>query len=199
MYPNNSLLLLKCSDDIASNEIDAIKNLAELHSVQVLCVDKTIGETIQEKAAGTCFSLVYLSGHGSLSHFGGQSGACATWETVAIELCEAACLQDGASIFCACCRGGLANVALTFFEYCPSVEYVCGPRASTLPNTISLGFHVLMHNLLFRCCDADEACRLASLSTGHSFLIHDRQEFESKKLIAAKSIPYSNNVGHLLT
>lgn len=185
MQPTNSLLLLKCADDVSSAEVQGITSLCDLHGVKVIVVDKSAGQRIHEMAVGSCFTLVYVAGHGDFESVGSSSGTCQSWGQLALELCNAACIQPGGVVFCACCHGGLGTAAKAFFDSCPSVENVCGPRGSVFPQTLLLGFHVLMYNLLFRNGGPEQSCSLAQEATGHSYSLYSQQAFLAENALKA--------------
>ncbi len=170
------LLILQKSSDVSEQELQVIASLNQLHGIEATVVNLCKNENIAEKTQSKCFQLVYLCGHGNIDVFGGD-GSCDTWTNVAAELCNATCTQN-ATIFCACCRGGLQSVAKAFFDNCNQVSFVCGPRADTTPHTLILGFHVFLYGLLFRSSDAETAAEAASHATGYKFQVHDRQTLE---------------------
>jgi hypothetical protein len=176
MYPQ-TLLVLKCAEDVTEEEINSVLSLAQLHDIEGTVVDKSSGQDIAKSTEGKCFSLVYLAGHGNYQQFGPKDGECQSWKEVAAELCGTACIQPGSVVFCACCHGGLHTVAHEFFCACPTVENVCGPRGSIFPTTLLVAFHVLMYNLFFRNAGPEEACRIAQEASGHAFTLHAQQEF----------------------
>lgn len=178
------LLILQKSADISEHELRVIQSLNQLHGIEATTVNLCNHESIAEKTRGKCFQLVYLCGHGNIGSFG-ESGNCESWSNVAADLCSAACTQN-ATIFCACCRGGLQSVAKAFFDNCSEVAFVCGPRADTYPNTLILGFHVFLYGLLFRRSDAETAAEAASHATGYKFQVHDRQTLLDAQLCAVR-------------
>ena len=174
------LLVLKCSGDLDKSEIDSVKNIAELHNVQPIVIDKAKGETIAFHTTWRCYSLAYIAGHGNFQSIGESCGPAQSWGALAEELCSAACMAPGAVLFCASCHGGLASAAEAFFDKCPSVENVCGPRGSVCAPTLLLGFHVLMYNLLFRNGGPEQSCSLAQQASGHAFSLHSQQEYRER-------------------
>lgn len=177
MEPANKLLLLKCAPDVSDDEVQGIRSLCALHGVEVQVVDKSNGGDIAGITAGACFSLVYVAGHGNFESVGPSSGACQSWSELALELCHAACIQPGGVVFSACCHGGLKTAAKAFFDSCPNVESLCGPKGTVYPQTLLLGFHVLMYNLLFRNGGPEQARNLAQEATGHAFNLYSQQAY----------------------
>lgn len=169
------LLIVKSSSDICTDELSIIRSVAALNRTTPLVVDLTKGEKIEDIPEGHCFDLVYLCGHGSVDGMGGVLNE--TWEKIAFDICTAACTKDGATVFCACCRGGLRSAAMAFFLNCPSIEYVVGPKSNVFPQAIILGFHAIMYGILFRRSEPDDACEAAYVATGQKFIVHDFQQY----------------------
>jgi hypothetical protein len=178
------MIVLKCSSDVSSGEVEIARNVCTLLQIQPFYVDKSAGQDIARSVGGSCFNLVYLCGHGSISAFGDPGGGrCTDWRSVGDELRTAMCLNQGATVFCACCRGGLLTVAKALLETCPMVDFVCGPRSDIGANVLALGFHTVMYNIIFRQGDPIGAARLASEATGHQFAIHDRVDLADRGLV----------------
>lgn len=172
-----TLLLIKASQDVCNDEIDTIRSVSSIHQIDTIVVDLTIGETIENKATGHCFDLIYLCGHGNFQGMGTEDGSVMTWDKISQDLCQTACTKPGATVFCACCRGGLLNAAISFFKNCGSVGFVVGPRSEIYPQSIILGFHAIMYNILFRKSEPDDACDAAYKATGKKFIVHDAQQY----------------------
>jgi len=172
---SGELLIIKSSDDICVEELDIIKSVAALNHTDTIIVDMTKGQKIEDIESGRCFDLIYLCGHGNVNGMGGTLDC--SWNEIAISICSAACTKVGATIFCACCRGGLRAAAFAFFDNCPSVEYVVGPKSNVFPQAIILGFHAIMYGILFRRSEPEDACEAAYIATGQRFLVHDLQHY----------------------
>ena len=184
-----NLVLLKCSKDIDAHEMTLITSVCSLLGIDPYPVDKVAGETvkdkapgIKDKAPGMCFDAVYLAGHGAIDKFG-SSTACVDWAAVAQDLSSSTCLNPGATVFCACCRGGLLTIAKALLKGCQTVDFVCGSRNNISANALALGFHTLMYNVVFRHGDPIEAAHLATEATGQHFAIHDRAELSDRGAI----------------
>jgi len=169
------LLIIKTSADVCAEELSIIKSVAALNETTTVVVDITKGEKIEDIPSGHCFDLIYLCGHGSVEGMGGALDE--SWEKISIDICSTACTQEGATIFCACCRGGLRAAAMAFFVNCPSIEYVIGPKSNVFPEAIVLGFHTLMYGIMFRRSEPDDAAKAAYKATGQRFVVHDFQQY----------------------
>lgn len=78
------------------------------------------------------------------------------------------------------------SAAISFFKNCGSVDFVVGPRSEIYPQSIILGFHAIMYNLLFRKSEPDDACDAAYKVTGEKFIVHDAQQYLAEgKLVHA--------------
>ncbi len=170
------MLVVRASPNVYDEEIDAVVDFAKIHEVEAELVDRTKGDVIPTPDGKGCFSLIYLAGHGNMEALEQPDGAPpALWDAVAMELCKSACMENGAIVFCACCHGGMRNVARAILKACQSVHFVCGPKSIVTIHTLALGFHTFLYNIFFRRSGADEACAIVSRATGHAFLTHDRQ------------------------
>lgn len=170
------MLVLRVSERVCPEEIAAIDGFAKLHEINTVIVDRTKGELIPEPDGKGCFALIYLAGHGNMEFLEQANDAPpAHWKDVAQELCESACMVNGAVVFCACCHGGMRNVARAILQCCDSVHFVCGPKSTVTTHTLTLGFHTFLYNFFFRRAGADETCSIVSIATGHAFIAHDRQ------------------------
>ena len=58
-----------------------------------------------------------------------------------------------------------------------AVGFVVGPRSEIYPQSIILGFHTIMFNILFRKSEPDDACDAAYKATGKKFIVHDAQQY----------------------
>jgi len=170
------LLIIQSAGDICDEEIKIIEAVSSLHHIDVSRVNLDAGENISSIPAGKCFDLIYLCGQGSVDGMGGSF--CKSWDEIAVEICNTTCTKNGATIFCACCRGGLKTVAKAFFNECPSVEFVIGPRSNIYPESLILAFHVVMYNIFFRKSEPPEAAAMACQSTGQEFIVHDQQQWK---------------------
>ena len=181
------LLLVKFSNDVLSEEIDAVRCIATLNDFSVEIVDLCKGHQLRENApVATQFDFLYLCGHGNVNRACDDQANCMSWQQFAEGLCAAGCIKEGALLFCACCRGGLDNVCKAFFDSCPNVHYVCGPRSDTTAAHLLAGFHTVLHSAFTRDSDFEVAARIASDLTGRNFVIHDHQTFADRLLTAAQ-------------
>jgi hypothetical protein len=186
------MLIVRVSEHVFPEEIQAVVSFAKLHEIDIVIVDRTKGEVIPQPDGEGCFALIYLAGHGNMA-FLEQANAAppANWNSVAQELCQSACMINGAVVFCACCHGGMRNVARAILKFCDSVHFVCGPKSTVTTHTLTLGFHTFLYNFFFRRAGADEACSIVSIATGHTFMAHDRQSELQANLERSNSLSNS--------
>jgi hypothetical protein len=170
------MLVVRVSEHVFPEEIAAVVGFAKLHEIDTVIVDRTKGEQVPKPDGKGCFALIYLAGHGNMEFLEQANNAPpADWNSVARELCNSTCMINGAVVFCACCHGGMRNVARSILQFCGSVHFVCGPKSTVTTHTLTLGFHTFLYNFFFRRAGADETCSIVSTATGHSFMAHDRQ------------------------
>lgn len=183
---SKSLLILKCSNVISIEEELVISNFCRINKIEPLTVDIS---RISEIPKGSCFDMIYICGHGNVQsvEIADSNGLVSpiNWSDVAFNICTKTCVQDSATIFCACCRGGLNYIAESFFDSCPAVEFVIGPESNVYPGSLILAFETVLYSLLNRRCDPQEACEIATNATGNKYILHDRQKYLDKVLSAA--------------
>jgi hypothetical protein len=193
------MLVVRVSEHVFPEEIEAVIGFAKLHSIEAVVVDRTRGETIPLPDGRGCFALIYLAGHGNAEFLEQPNSAPpANWHDVAQELCQSACMVNGAVVFCACCHGGMRSVARAILQFCPSVHFVCGPKSTVTTHTLTLGFHTFLYNFFFRRAGADEACTIVSNATGHAFMAHDRQSELQANLERSRQSPSLHDRRHNL-
>jgi hypothetical protein len=180
MVSPKKLLILKASKDVCAAETAHLLAIADLFSMATTVVEFNSTTDLQGKLpAGERYDYLYLAAHANPDCFGEADGTCLVrWEEFAAVLCMAGCLETGAVLLLACCRGGLRRVADTLFFNCCDIDFVCGPRWKATAADITAGFHTFMYNLESRREQPSIAAARASAATGYDFFCYDRVELE---------------------
>jgi hypothetical protein len=181
------ILIVKASSDICVAEVNHLKAIAGLYSMNVCVAElNTIDEFKVQVCKGRRFDYLYIAAHADLKGFGEANGTpYFQWEEFALALCEADCLNPGAVLMLACCRGGLKTVAYSLFYSCDRIDYICGPRWTVTSHELSAGFHVFIYNLEVRREQPSTAVERVSKATGYDFFSYDRVEIEDQAFSAA--------------
>ena len=155
------LLLFRACGIVGEDaECDNIRNQIELFGVQVtdLCPSSN-DEIFSALNATEKYDYIYLSSHGNQYGFGNNSQTIyIQWSDFASAICESDCLNDDSIILLSCCRGGLNQVAYTFFKTCEKLSYIVGPRQSLYPSDMLIGFSLFFYNIIERNVDPIVAC-----------------------------------------
>lgn len=174
------ILILKASCDICTNEIEHIQTIAEMFSMEHLVMElKDLASFQADVLTKGKFHYIYLCTHANYLYFG-EADASKTfdWKEFAKTLCDACCLEMGATLLLACCRGGLKQLAKTLFGSCGQIDYICGPRWNLNGPDLSTAFHVFIYNMESRNEQPSTAAQRASKATGYDFFVYDRVETE---------------------
>lgn len=134
--------------------------------------------TFQQDAG---YDLLYLSSHADDTGFG-ENPWDNPWDEFATAVCVSDCMLPEATLFLACCRGGMKTVALNLLSVCNKIDYIVGPEWKAKGADISNAFRAYCECCYTRkdgtkeppCCIEKELTKAA----GQTFACYDRVALE---------------------
>jgi hypothetical protein len=127
------------------------------------------------------FDLLYLSSHADANGFG-ENPYENPWDKFADTVCATDCMLPEATLFLACCRGGLKTVTLNMLSVCNKIDYIVGPVWKAKGADITPAFRAFCECCYTRKDGTREApCNLRekmSEAARQEFACYDRVEME---------------------
>ncbi|MDX1940293.1 MAG: hypothetical protein SFU99_07065, partial [Saprospiraceae bacterium] len=186
-------LILGCSElDSEEREINIIETQAELYGIEPIKYGLTsFDDLVEALNLGIQFDFIYLSAHGDEIGFSDQSGNIdVSLKEFGEMLHNNNCLTKNSYLLLSCCRSGLNDVAFDLINFCPGIQFVCGPRLSLSTEEIVMGFSIFLYNIAYKDIDPVIACDKIRNSTDLRFICFDRLEVVTETAFLLRTQKY---------